>query len=126
MLTGNPLYESLNDEFIEDKDLFVAGETPVDEDEGDIPVRLLQDFSIYNMETFELVSVAELLELQFSRSTFGSSGMVKPWIDEFDDGSNESDTSSNSPEDDGDYVKLSKILEFNIHDLSDDGKELDR
>jgi DNA (cytosine-5)-methyltransferase 1 len=102
-----------------------VGETPVDEDEGDIPVRILQDFSIYNMETFELVSVAELLNLQFSRSTFGSSGMVKPWIDEFDDSSKESDTSSNNPED-GDYVKLSKILELNIHDLSDDGKELDR
>ena len=125
MLTENPLYEALNDEFIEDKDLFVVGETPVDEDEGDIPVRILQDFSIYNMETFELVSVAELLNLQFSRSTFGSSGMVKPWINEFDDNSNESDTSSNGPEDDGDYVRLSKILELNIHDFSDDGKELD-
>ena len=102
------------------------GETPVDEDEGDIPVRILQDFTIYKMETFELVSVAELLNLQFSRSTFGSSGMIKPWIDESDDSSNESDTSSNSPEDDGDYVRLSKILELNIHDFSDDGKELDR
>ena len=126
MLTGNPLYEALNDEFIEDRDLFVMGETPVDEDEGDIPVRILQDFTIYKMETFELVSVAELLNLQFSRSTFGSSGMIKPWIDESDDSSNESDTSSNSPEDDGDYVRLSKILELNIHDFSDDGKELDR
>lgn len=126
MLTGNPLYEALNDEFIEDRDLFVMGETPVDEDEGDIPVRFLQDFTIYKMETFELVSVAELLNLQFSRSTFGSSGMIKPWIDESDDSSNESDTSSNSPEDDGDYVRLSKILELNIHDFSDDGKELDR
>ena len=126
VFTGNPLYEALNDEFIEDKDLFVLGETPVDEDEGDIPVRILQDFSIYNMETFELVSVVELLNLQFSRSTFGSSGMVKPWINEFDDSSNESDTSSNSPEDDGDYIRLSKILELNIHDFSDDGKELDR
>ena len=126
MLTGNPRYEALNDEFIEDKDLFVMGETFVDEDGGDIPVRILQDFSIYNMETFELVSVAELLNLQFSRATFGSSGMVKPWIDEFDDSSNEIDASSNSPEDDGDYVRLSKILEFNIHDFSDDGRELDR
>jgi DNA (cytosine-5)-methyltransferase 1 len=126
VLTGNLHYEALNDEFIEDRNLFVVGETPVDEDEDDIPVRILQDFSIYNMETFELVSVAELLNLQFSRSTFGSSGMVKPWIDESDDSSNESDTSSNSSEDDGDYVKLSKILELNIHDFSDDGKELDR
>lgn len=125
MLTGNPLYEALYDEFIEDEDIFVVGETPVDEDTGDIPIRLLRDFSIYNMDTFELVSVAELLELQFSRSTFGSSGMVKPWINEYDDSSNESDAPSNSSED-GDYVKLSKILEFNIHDLSDDGKELDR
>lgn len=77
------------------------------------------------METFELISVAELLELQFSRATFGSSGMVKPWIDESDDSSIESDSSSNSSGD-GDYVKLSKILELNIHDLSDDGRELDR
>jgi DNA (cytosine-5)-methyltransferase 1 len=126
VLTGNPLYEALNDEFIEDKDLFVVGETPVDEDEGEVPVRILQDFSIYNMETLELVSVAELLHLQFSRSTFGASGMAKPWIDEFDDSSNESDTASNSSEDDGDYVRLSKILELNIHDFSDDGEELDR
>lgn len=125
VLTGNPLYETFNDEVTEDEDLFVVGETPVNEDEGDIPVRILQDFSIYDMETSELVSVAELLELQFSRSTFGSSGTVKPWIDESDDSSNEGDTSSNSSED-GDYVKLSKILELNIHDLSDDGKELDR
>ena len=125
MLTGNSLYQAFNDEIIEDKDLFVAGETPVDEDEGDIPVRILQDFSIYNMETSELVSVAELLGLQFSRSTFGSSGMVRPWIDDSDDRSNESDSPSNSSED-GDYVTLSKILELNIHDLSDDGKELDR
>jgi DNA (cytosine-5)-methyltransferase 1 len=124
-LTGIALYEALNDEFIEDKDLFVVGETPVDEDAGDIPVRILQDFSIYNMETLELVSVAELLELEFSRSTFGSSGMVKPWIDESDDSSNESDAPSNGSED-GDYVKLSKILELNLYDLSDDGKELDR
>ena len=126
MSTGNPRYEALNDEFIEDEDLFVQGETPVDEDEGDIPVRILQDFSIYKMETFELVSVAELLNLQFSRSSFGSSGMVTPWIDPIDDSSNESDTSSNNPEDNGDYVRLSKILELNIHDFSDDGKELDR
>ena len=125
MLTGNPVYEAFNDEIIEDEDLFVAGETPVGENEDDIPVRVLQDFSIYDMETSELVSVADLLELQFSRSTFGSSGLVKPWIDESDESSNESDTSSNSSED-GDYVKLSKILELNIHDLSDDGKELDR
>ena len=125
MLTGNPVYEAFNDEIIEDEDLFVAGETLVGENEDDIPVRVLQDFSIYDMETSELVSVADLLELQFSRSTFGSSGLVKPWIDESDESSNESDTSSNSSED-GDYVKLSKILELNIHDLSDDGKELDR
>lgn len=124
VLTVKHLYEAFNDEITEDEDFFVVGEIPVN-DEDDIPVRILQDFSIYKMETSELVSVAELLELQFSWSTFGCSGMVKPWIDESSNVLDESDTSSNSSED-GDYVKLSKILELNIHDLSDDGTILDR
>jgi hypothetical protein len=50
------------------------------------------DHQSYNKN--KLVSVADLLYLQYSQSKYGSSGRVKPWIDESDDSSFE--LSSNS------------------------------
>lgn len=129
-------------EIYEDDNLQIIGETdPADlsadsEDEhDDIPVRLLTDFTIYEMETCNLVPVAELLQIQFDASTiYGASGKVKPYAeddddDEDDDGDSIADENSSLQGyrgNDDQIVKLSKILEFDVHHVSLRQKKLDR
>ncbi|KAF8163400.1 S-adenosyl-L-methionine-dependent methyltransferase [Crassisporium funariophilum] len=132
ILDETGIYDRSNDEVVEDEHLFVSGETPVDEEGEEVPVRLLYDFTIYDIDTLELVSAAELLRLEFSTRNFSASGLVKPWV-ESDDTSDdedrldsESDNHNNPFSSTGrDRVKLSKILEFNTHAISEDRKELD-
>ncbi|KAG6814585.1 hypothetical protein H0H92_000114 [Tricholoma furcatifolium] len=116
-------YEVSVDEIPEDADLIIPGETifdPSDSSDGvtDVPVRVLDDFSIYDLSTLELVPVAQLLQLKYT-SKIGASGLAKAWVDEDGD----------ELEDDGDdfdgegvqdeRVKLSTILEFSVHDISE-------
>lgn len=137
------VYKVLNDELAEDDNLQIIGETDPadlsdseseDDDSRDLPVRLISDFTIYDMETFALVPVAELLQIQFGGSAvYGASGVVKSFVDNDDDGDendviDEEDVESElleGQDDDQQLVKLSKVLEFNIHHASK-RKKLDR
>lgn len=124
-------YEVSDDELLEDNCLLIPGETPLEdsgtisssssETETDVPIRLLQDFSIYNLNTNQLVFVGELLSLPDStKQQFGASGLVNAWTVVDDDEEDYfSDTASVSTGRLGERVKLSSILEFSIHDFSE-------
>jgi DNA (cytosine-5)-methyltransferase 1 len=127
----------MDDELIEDDDLVIPGETALDdstatESDGSqdgVPVRLLQDFTIYDMSTNEAVPVGELMSLKFVDKIFGASGLVKPWID---DGIDEEEDDDLDSDDNAvhlnlsERVKLSGLVEFDIHHYSDVSKALDR
>lgn len=96
----------------------------VEDEEDTVPVRELYDFAIYDMDTLQLVPVAQLLWLTFGNTIYGASGIVKPHRHrEHDyDEDDEDDIIDEEEVDDsllGDqfeqYVKLSKINEFDIH-----------
>lgn len=107
-----------------------------EEDESsDVPVRLLTDFTIYNMETCQLVPVGELLRIQYGCSTvYGASGTVEPYVEDEQDEEDEVEVVDEDDVDDSllqdgkddQIVKLSDIVEFDIHHVSSRGKKLDR
>ena len=118
-------YEVEEDEIEEDGTVYVLGETPAGDDVDDIPVRLLTDFTIYDLSTREIVSLGELQQLGFTKRQYGASGKIKPWF--IHDGGDISDEDDDEFEDlaDGedvlpaDQTKLTKIIEFNVYDLSE-------
>lgn len=115
------------DDIEEDENLYVEGETPPEEDDGmDIPVRLLSNFIVYNSSTLRAIPVAELLHLSFSEDEFRASGLVKAWVDDSDIQSDISDDDSGDPGEGVERVTLSEILEFSIHNKSEDPGGLDR
>ena len=129
----------MDDELSEDEDLVIPGETTVedyaatesDTNQDDFPVRLLQDFTIYDMATNEAVSPAELMSLKYVHKVFGASGLVKPWIDvdDLDDDDDDEDTASDDSvigSKSGERVKLSKLLDFDLHHYNEVTKCLDR
>ncbi|KAF9535246.1 S-adenosyl-L-methionine-dependent methyltransferase [Crepidotus variabilis] len=81
------VYSTVIDDVIEDEFAEVEGETPPDdaEDEDDIPIRQLDDFTLYNLETFEAVPLAQLMEIGISPTKFGASGLVNVWIENDDE-----------------------------------------
>ncbi|KAF8965236.1 S-adenosyl-L-methionine-dependent methyltransferase [Flammula alnicola] len=116
-------YDLADDNVDEDEDLLVLGETTPDEDdETELAVRILYDFTVYNADSMEAISVAELLQLDYSPHDYRASGLVKPWVD-LDDDSSVVDDEIEDEDDEGgivsdngrDRVSLSRILEFNIH-----------
>src|ERR1700733_8452607 len=137
IFAGALTYEVMDDELIEDEDLVIPGETlfgdsaatESDGGQDDVPVRLLQDFTIYDMSTNEAVPVGELLTLKYVDKTYGASGIVKPWTDNENDEDDADDADSDdsmSTSDLSQRVKLSKLLEFDVHHYSDVSKSLDR
>ena len=103
-----------------------------DDESSDSPVRLLTDFTIYNVETNQLVPVGELLQIQYRGSTvYAASGTVKPYVDDDDDDEYEDDEEEVEDSlirdgNDDQVVRLSKIVEFDIHHVSLRKKKLDR
>jgi hypothetical protein len=135
------VYQFSNDELVEDDNLQIIGETDPtdlssdsdDEETSAVPVRLLTDFSLYNLETRQLVPVAELLQIQYGGSTvYAASGTVKPYVEDDEEDEDEvvdDDEDEGSLLQDGDdvqVVRLSKIMEFDIHNVSSRKKRLDR
>lgn len=125
----------MDDELQEDDNLVLAGETaPEDydsDDEAGAPIRLLNDFTVYDMSSNKVVPIEQLLELSlnenFNTITFGASGIARPWIDDFDeDDAEDSDTDLDPLAQKGQRIKLSKILEFDTHHYSSETKKLDR
>jgi DNA (cytosine-5)-methyltransferase 1 len=123
-------YEVEEDEIEEDGTVYVLGETPAGDGVDDIPVRLLTDFTIYDLSTREVVSVGELQQLGFTKRQYGASGKIKPWfIHEGGDISDEDDEFEDLEDGEdvlhGDQTKLTKIIEFNVYDLSETGGNID-
>ena len=120
------------DDIDEDETLYVEGETPSEDDGTDIPVRVLSNFTVYNASTLQAIPVAELLHLSFSKDEFRASGFVKAWVDDSDIPSDILDDDSGSGVGEGapvegvERVTLSEILEFSIHNKSEDADGLDR
>lgn len=103
------------DEFVEDADPLLGETAPGLGDAQEIPVRLLDNFTIYDWDTLQLVPIAHLLDLR-PGTRYGASGLVRPWIDD-----NEDDDSDDSDEDNSVtpvVMKLSSILELNVHHFS--------
>jgi hypothetical protein len=118
------------------------GETPIDFQLalalGDIPVRRLENFSIYERQTGKLVSIASLIYLQYSQELdYAASGHVSVWFEDNDiedfyagevrtpDGEDEGTSVQNSL-DTKQQIRLSKIIELNTLFWSPENEELDR
>ncbi|KAF9265676.1 S-adenosyl-L-methionine-dependent methyltransferase [Marasmius fiardii PR-910] len=107
----------------EDGDLEIPGEINpgiiFEDDEEIVPVRVLNNFAIYQRSTKRLISLASLNETDLKTENLGATGIVKPWFEP------EEDDESYDGEEDDDYpcVKLSQIVEFDIHhyNLDDEG-----
>jgi hypothetical protein len=89
-----------------------------------MPLRLLNDFAIYDLITYDLVHVGALLQLSFAGPTteYGASGIVEAWVDDDDDPEAEEEDEISFP---GQRVKLSKIMEINVHHVSNRTQKLD-
>jgi len=119
--------------FLESEDIVIEGETPLDDDErdeGEIPVRLLEDFVVYDMKSHEAVPLSTLLEIPYSSSAFSASGVAKAWIeedsdDESEDSENEDDRSRMSVDIQWNRLSLSQICEFSVHSPSSRKGKLD-
>lgn len=136
-------YEVMDDEILEDNELVIPGENNLDCSVGEpdkiqdeVPVRLLSDFTIYDMATNIIVPVAELLTLScgvLGRGNYGASGIAKAWTDT-EDGEEEEDLDDEDENElsgvpvsaMGERVKLSEILTFDTHHYSEGAKSLDR
>ena len=106
-------------ESAEDADPLRGETAPNLDDAEEIPVRLLDNFTIYDWDTLRLVPTAHLLDLR-PGTRYGASGLVSPWIDDSDD--DDSDEDDNAPPA---LMKLSPILELNVHHFSPSTSSLD-
>lgn len=88
----------------------LPGETEPDLDDLDneVPVRLLDDFAIYDWDTLRLVPIEDLLDLGPS-THYGASGFARPWTDDGTDDDCDDDISSPLA------IKLAPIIELNVH-----------
>jgi DNA (cytosine-5)-methyltransferase 1 len=103
-------YTVTDDESIENAGP-LPGETEPDlgDVDAEIPVRLLDDFTIYDWDTLRLVPISDLLDLGPS-TRYGASGLVRPWTgDGTDDDCDEDDFSSPLA------IKLTPIVELDVH-----------
>jgi DNA (cytosine-5)-methyltransferase 1 len=108
-----------DEEFVEGTDP-LPGETAPDlGDTEEIPVRLLDNFTIYDWDTLRLVPLTHLHDLQ-PGTRYGASGLVRPWIDDSDEDDSDEDDSATPV-----VMKLSSILELNVHHFSASSSSLD-
>jgi DNA (cytosine-5)-methyltransferase 1 len=108
-------YPISDDEILESADP-LPGETLPDLDNSsmdDIPVRILDNFAIYDWGSLLCVPISDLLQLDSGRS-YGVSGFVQPWVDDDTDSDSDDNARSYIPQ----MIKLSPILELNIHNIS--------
>lgn len=94
--------------------LALPGEVQAGEDDyGEVPVRLLHNFSIYWRDTDELVTMPELFEVD-KLSGVVAKGEVQIWQE---DGPHDEDLLLEEEDDTMQYLQLSDIVEFNIHHI---------
>ena len=108
-----------DDEFVEDTDPLLGETAPDLDDAEEIPVRLLDNFTIYDWDTLRLVPMTHLLDLR-PGTRYGASGLVRPWIDDSGDDDSDEDDSATPV-----VMKLSSILELNVHHFSPSTSGLD-
>ncbi|KAG6862076.1 hypothetical protein C0995_007206 [Termitomyces sp. Mi166 len=130
-IEGPVLYEASIDDILEDGDLLIPGETLLDTldsstGQNDVPVRVLDDFCIFDMSSNEFVPIAELLGLEYDSGKFGASGLVRAWIDEDEDEPDDDDEEYEEDFGISKRVKLSRILEFDLHSISESSGNPDR
>ena len=75
-------------------------------------MRVLDDFTIYDWDTLSLIPITQLLDLA-PGIHYGASGLVRPWTEGDDDDSDDDDDSTVPL-----AIKLSPILELNVHHFS--------
>lgn len=136
ILTAYPVHAITPDELLEDNNLQIIAETdPAQRSDtkklkNTIPIRVLTDFTVYEMDTLRLVPIGELFSLQHgSPMVYGASGNVKAFSD---DGDEDEDDELDVFDEDDDFseldvnqrVKLSRIMELDIHDFN--RQKLDR
>ncbi|OJA16031.1 hypothetical protein AZE42_04288 [Rhizopogon vesiculosus] len=131
------LYASPDDEYDEDENFQVIGETdPADlsgsDDSEGVPVRILTDFAVYESKTRQLVPIAELINVNHAvnNKNYRASGYVKPYIDEDQyyggdtDDEDEDDLMSN-PEACLQRIRSTRIRKFTLHDIRQRSRLLD-
>jgi DNA (cytosine-5)-methyltransferase 1 len=107
---GDKFYIVADDESIENARLLPGEAAPeLDDLDAEIPVRVLDDFIIYDWDTFRPVPIADLLDLGPS-THYGASGLVRPWTDDSTDDDCDEDGFS-SPL----AIKLTPIIELDAH-----------
>ena len=108
-----------NHESVEDADPLLGETAPNLDDAEEIPVRLLDNFTIYDWDTLRLVPIMHLLDLR-PGTRYGASGLVSPWIDDSDDDDSDEDDNALPV-----LMKLSPILELNVHHFCPSTSSLD-
>ncbi|KAI9065405.1 S-adenosyl-L-methionine-dependent methyltransferase [Trametes sanguinea] len=110
-------YEAVGDEITEDHDLRVHGETPAEEDDGQVPVRTLNDFCVFEPETNALVPFEQLLTAEDPSSyRWVAVGVIGSYVEDPGESEGEEEDEDESIADDtGQRVLLSKIIECDAH-----------
>ncbi|KAF5373890.1 hypothetical protein D9758_000794 [Tetrapyrgos nigripes] len=111
------------DDLQEDENLEVEGETVLDEDDSDydsdeVPVRILDDFSIYDAADNSLIFTGQLTRFNPRKDKYLASGRVRVHSNIQDDDTNDGISDDTSKL--GERVKLSRVLELNVHYFTDD------
>jgi DNA (cytosine-5)-methyltransferase 1 len=104
-------YQKRREELIESAELVITGEDPEDGlDEGEKPIRLLSNFSIFDPKhRNEFVSLAAIEEDDGVDRQFEGAGLVVPYfVSEEDEGQDEEEEIN--PQ----YVRLGAILRYTI------------
>ncbi|KAJ6624492.1 S-adenosyl-L-methionine-dependent methyltransferase [Mycena sp. CBHHK59/15] len=102
-------------EYLEEAELLLED----DDDSQSIPIRRLEDFTIFKCVSLCLVDTLELLGSLYptGSSQYGASGRVSAiHLDDEEDEDDDSEISNTSYD-----VKLLEILEFNVHHVNEDG-----
>ncbi|KAG6844921.1 hypothetical protein H0H87_002405 [Tephrocybe sp. NHM501043] len=107
---------------IPEDEAIIYSETPpenIEEQQDDVPVRVLDDFAVFDVSSNELVPIAQLY-YQNSR-TFSASGLVRAYVC---DQGNEDEEDSEDDEKNS-RIRLSTILKFDVHSISEETGDLD-
>lgn len=116
-----PTNYSRRQEDIPESELEVIGEViPDDQDDEDdsVPVRILNDFVIYDRRTRLLVPITELLT---STSSYAVTGDVSPQILDDDEDVDDVDDDESSLIDNPQRVELSRLRELNFNYVDENG-----
>ncbi|KAI0780552.1 S-adenosyl-L-methionine-dependent methyltransferase [Trametes elegans] len=127
---GPGTYIPRGDEVSEDSEVRVKGETAPEEDDGQMPIRTLDAFAVFDPESRKLIDFAELLvaaDDNVEHWGWVATGNVGAFIDEEeeDDANDEDDLGEGEDVADGSAVlqniQLSTILECNAHYIAKAG-----